>query len=117
VVLLQLEEASEEESSMSINCAVFKSILAMDSYNRGYNPGIQLSGSMIGNAQIRNDPLPVGYESASFFAQAYTWNGETVISYRGTDKGSFFDPGADPQNGYDLAFGGIWDSQTRLAAQ
>ena len=102
---------------MAINDAVFRSILAMDSYNRGYDAGIRLEGSQVGNATIRTDALPADSQSVSFFAQAYTWNGETVISYRGTDEGSFFDPGADPQNGYDLAFGGIWDNQTRLAAQ
>ena len=77
---------------MAISEDLFLAILAMDSYNRGYNAGLNLavfgvSGTQIGNAEIRTDELPLGYEAASFFAQAYSWNGRTVISYRGTRKG------------------------------
>jgi hypothetical protein len=64
---------------MTINPDIFRSILALDSYNRGYNSGINLaSNTQIGTATIRNDPLPNGYQTASFFAQSYTWNGVTV---------------------------------------
>ena len=31
-------------------------------------------------------PFDRGITGFSFFAQAYTWNGKTVISYRGTDN-------------------------------
>lgn len=69
---------------MTINDSVFRAILAMDSYNRGYLPGIVLSGNQLGTATLRTDiGLPTGSQAASFFAQAYTWNGHTVISYRG----------------------------------
>ncbi len=75
-----------------MNRDVFLSILAMDAYQRGYSPGIsQMQGSAIGTAVIRRDSSvlirdgerldqPVG-----FYAVSYDWNGETVISYRGTD--------------------------------
>jgi len=71
---------------MAISNDLFMAILAMDAYNRGYNAGINLDPTVlqIGNATIRTDDLPVGSQAASFFAQAYTWNGQTVISYRGT---------------------------------
>ena len=35
----------------------------------------------------------LGSFSQGFFAQAYTWNGQTVISYRGTDSGADFTRG------------------------
>lgn len=72
-----------------MNRDVFRSILAMDSYNRGYGAnlgGFTESGSL-GNATIR--PFQVGeqtnWQSTGFYAIAYNWGGETVISYRGTD--------------------------------
>lgn len=78
---------------MSISSDLFLAILAMDSYNRGYNAGLGdpvtgLTGTQIGTATRRTDiDLPAGSEAASFFAQAYTLgSGQTVISYRGTAK-------------------------------
>ncbi|WNM62097.1 calcium-binding protein [Candidatus Nitrospira neomarina] len=72
---------------MAISSELMYAILAMDSYNRGYNPGILLSGSNIGTATIGSDELlPAGSQEAGFYAVAYKWNGETVISYRGTDE-------------------------------
>jgi hypothetical protein len=77
------------------------SILAMDAYNRGYDPGITgLSDDVrtkMGNATIvaRSSSLPGGDEvSAGFYALSYTWNGQTVISYRGTDDITGIGPGA-----------------------
>jgi hypothetical protein len=70
---------------MSISNDLFMAILAMDSYNRGYDPGISISGTSIGNATLRlqSDVQANSAErAAGFFAQSYTWNGTTVISYR-----------------------------------
>ncbi len=73
------------------NADLFRAILAMDAYNRGYNAGIKspgaaadqgLLGSQLGLATIGIARADV---NASFFAQAYTLGGKTVISYRGTD--------------------------------
>ncbi|MCA9499900.1 MAG: hypothetical protein KC588_11960 [Nitrospira sp.] len=57
--------------------------LAMDAYNRGYNPGIVLGGSNIGTATIGSDELlPAGSQAAGFYAVAYTWNGEMIMASR-----------------------------------
>ena len=84
-----------EEMSEKLSLA----ILAMDAYNRGYNAGIGnnsvglgVSGA-IGNATIGATSLNLGQtggvrndQAASFFAISYNWNGQTIISYRGTDR-------------------------------
>jgi hypothetical protein len=86
---------------MTISRDLFLSILSMDAYNRGYNPGIAGLGDtgQIGNATIlsRNaigvtDTEYLAWQEASFYAAAYTINsgvtgiaaGTTVMSYRGT---------------------------------
>ncbi|MFY8040605.1 MAG: hypothetical protein ACOVN4_13210, partial [Bosea sp. (in: a-proteobacteria)] len=79
------------------NADLFRAILAMDAYNRGYNAGIKspnagpdqgLTGTMIGLASVgtaSSSALNSPERNASFFAQAYSLGGKTVISYRGTD--------------------------------
>ncbi len=96
---------------MTISSDLFMAILAMDAYNRGYNEGLIVPGTQIGLASLGQNSLILTNiladgtvvrldQPASFFAQAYTWNGQTVISYRGTDQ-----PGLDIANGYGLATG------------
>ena len=82
-----------------MNREVFLSLLALDSYNRGYgqsvllNAGDSTSGQgeadrLIGTARIsRQSDVEVGTPgvSAGFYAIAYEWNGETIISFRGTN--------------------------------
>lgn len=82
-----------------MNREVFLSLLALDSYNRGYgqnvglvdgdgSSGINELGRRIGNAQIVAqsdvDPDTSGV-AAGFYGIAYNWEGQTVISYRGTN--------------------------------
>lgn len=78
---------------------VFLSLLALDSYNRGYgaNIGGLAEDGMIGNASIREfQPREQdGWQAAGFYAIAYDWNGQTIISYRGTDEPSPFLPASD----------------------
>lgn len=62
-------------------------ILAMDSYNQGYNKGLDHGALQIGEATV--NALPSGYDdsdwqTAGFYAFAYNYDGGTVISYRGT---------------------------------
>jgi hypothetical protein len=76
------------------NPDLMRAILAMDAYNRGYNAGVKspnaplnegLTGTQIGLATIGLRKGDLEAQAASFFAQAYTLGGQTVISYRGTD--------------------------------
>lgn len=83
---------------MAISNDIFKAILALDAYNRGYHAGIGdlqtgLAGTQIGNATlVLNSSALVDAngnrldQASSFYAQSYTWNGGTIISYRGTDN-------------------------------
>lgn len=74
-----------------MNRDLFLSILAMDSYNRGYNARLNdlkiVPGqTQLGLATILDDKGNLAARNASFYAVAYSWNGEIVISYRGTDS-------------------------------
>jgi len=78
---------------MTISDELFKAILSMDSYNRGYEAGINfgtnsdINGVKLGNATILKTKGDAEAKDAGFYAIAYKLaNGETVISYRGTDE-------------------------------
>ncbi|MCA9462544.1 MAG: hypothetical protein KC590_10470 [Nitrospira sp.] len=119
---------------MPISSELMYAILAMDSYNRGYNPGITLTGTQVGNATIGvdsavlntelntdpNDPNRID-QTAGFYAVAYQWNDDSIISYRGTDNpGLWADDisgGSDVWNGYGLGVGSPYAEQGRLAAE
>lgn len=80
---------------------LFRAILALDVYHRGYNAGLsglsESPGTRIGNATIGKsslDEVAIGlagtnqtHESIGFYALEYDWNGQTVVAYRGTDSG------------------------------
>ncbi|WP_428541755.1 hypothetical protein [Profundibacter sp.] len=87
---------------MTISKDLFLAILSMDSYNRGYGTGIELSDAVdtkIGAAKIGkriqdvSDTFGSEAQAAGFYAIAYDVDGsgpsglagKTVISYRGTD--------------------------------
>lgn len=73
---------------MSTSAELMYAILAMDAYNRGYNPGMVLTGSQIGSATISTDSTenfrdpnadpeaPTPDQAAGFYAVAYEWKGE-----------------------------------------
>lgn len=86
-----------------MNSNIFKAILSMDSYNRGYNAGIDLRardangnvisddsiGQYIGSALVTKESDIAQNSSgveAGFYGIAYSYNNETIISYRGTDQ-------------------------------
>ncbi len=98
---------------MTISRELFLSILAMDSYNRGYGAGVAGSsnavGTLIGTAHIarRTEDGDILAQQAGFYGIAYDWNGETVISFRGTDNFSAnpTQGGSDVLNGWVAALG------------
>jgi hypothetical protein len=93
---------------MPISTNLMTAILSMDAYNRGYGEGILGlggSGSQIGNATMLNVALPNGSTAAGFYASAYSWNGKTIISYRGTNADSIEAAAADIENGWITGLG------------
>ena len=97
-----------------MNSVVMNAILSMDSYNRGYNAGIRfgndsdLSEAIINTTKIGNATI-IGHSdvelnsnerNASFYAIAYQYNGQNIISFRGTDQLN-----TDRLNGYDIGLG------------
>ena len=96
---------------MAISPDLFLAILAMDSYNRGYNAGLNITGNQIGTANLGIADNSTQAQAVSFFAQAYTLaNGQKVISYRGTDSFS-----GDLATGYGLALGAPYGPQATMA--
>jgi hypothetical protein len=91
---------------------VFLAILALDSYNRGYSVGIDVSGNDIGHATIGSQDSSKEQRDAGFYAQSYDWAGTTVISYRGTTFSGLPD-GADVFNGWSLGLGAFAPSARR----
>ncbi|WP_417415420.1 hypothetical protein [Hoeflea sp.] len=105
---------------MPISQDLFMAILAMDSYNRGYDAGIGdgqnvvncvdedglgAEGSQIGNAVVSQQDISEAAKAAGFYAVAYQWNGETIISYRGTDNPNPLAAGSDFWSGWTLGAG------------
>ena len=109
-----------------MNRDVFLSILTMDSYNRGYGQGVLLKsgdssagtqeiGRKLGNATIVAQNITGAAQSAGFYAIAYEWNGERVISFRGTDFGAVTTAAQDVLNGWSMFTGFGTNSQASLA--
>lgn len=109
---------------MAIDDNLFLAILSLDSYNRGYNEGIEGLGaagaesSLIGNAKFYLQSDIEGNTAgvnAGFYAAAYDWNGQKVISYRGTDSAIELSSAADIWSGWILGAGFPGASQAGLA--
>lgn len=99
-----------------MNLDLFTAIVAMDSYNRGYGSAVDFGtnsdaqGTRIGNATVFWNKGDSVAQAAGFYAIAYTYNGGTVIAYRGTDKVAGLD--GDLLNGWVLG-GGLLGRSTR----
>ena len=105
---------------------LYRAIMAMDAYNRGYAPGLKFGTSnefysldtpgqvQIGNATIIRTNGQTDARSEGFYALAYDLKDaqgvtiERIISYRGTDYlngDTGLGIGADWSNGYGIGFG------------
>ncbi|MCP5009796.1 MAG: hypothetical protein GY942_07455 [Aestuariibacter sp.] len=108
---------------MTISNDIMYAILAMDSYDRGYGEGIAGLGgvgSTIGIAQLtkQSDTAEdTAGVTASFYAAAYSYNSETVISYRGTNSAPFSELSKDALYGWGVGVGSAEETQGVLAAQ
>ena len=68
-----------------MNRDVFLSILAMDSYHRVPTSGFKVEGNVGDAVFVRANDRSPGSDLSGFFATAYRWNGEKIISYAGTN--------------------------------
>ena len=98
---------------------LFRAVLALDVYHRGYNSGLNLGETgQIGDATIGRSSgyeengqvgAPIGnidHETIGFFAQEYTLSdGTKIIGYRGTDDEFSVGGNGDVLNGYGIAVG------------
>lgn len=116
---------------MTISKELMLAILSMDAYNQGYGKGLNHGKTQIGSAKIKDDSLILNDDpndpdridqDAGFYAVSYTMgSGETVISYRGTDKNIsipfWSDTGSDLWNGYGTFLGDPTSYHGKLAAE
>lgn len=107
---------------MTVSKDLMLALLSMDSYNRGYGAGMELTGAALGNATILNVPIPSGSQAVGFYASAYTLtaavgtlaSGSKIISYRGTNTDSLGTAASDVFNGW-VTGAGIAYTQAQLA--
>ena len=106
-------------SSSTVLTPLFAAILAMDAYNRGYGQGVfglsDAATTAIGNATITLSDGGSAAQAIGFYALAYSWNGTTVISFRGTDNSLITESDNDILNGW-LGGAGILTTQAVEAA-
>ncbi len=108
-----------------MNRSLLNAVLSLDAYNRGYEPAIKnlssAPGTLIGNVSIISEDRSEAAQNAGFYAIAYQFGSEKIISYRGTDRNISLpwsgDPGSDFLNGYGLALGSPYGLQAGLAVE
>ena len=109
---------------MAISDLLFKAILSMDAYNRGYQPKLIGFNGGIGSATFLKesdvDPGTSGV-TAGFYAVAYQVGTSKVIAYRGTDDLVAWPwddkNGSDIWNGWGVGAGSPHGKQAALAFQ
>jgi len=102
---------------------LFKAILSMDSYNKGYNEGIRyvegsaVVGTYLGVAKIvQQSDIQTGTSgvNAGFYALAYQLpDGAVTIAYRGTDQGVVPYKSIDVRDAYGVGAGYADTPQSR----
>ncbi len=105
-----------------MNDKLMHAILSMDAYNRGYGANLNLTTSTLGTASIIKDSFVLKNPDGSradqpvgFYAIAYNYKGQPVISYRGTDDVLGSD--SDITNGWVLGGGDQNATQGNMAIQ
>src|SRR5690349_9786681 len=92
---------------------LYRAILAMDAYNRGYDAGIVIDGNGLGTITVGTAKGDQAARDVSFFAQAYTLaGGQVIISIRGTDNKLL-----DIATGYGVGLGSPLGSQAQMAVE
>ena len=98
---------------MPVSPTLMQAILAMDSYNQGYDSGLEHGETQIGSATVSKKLSDFNMETeaqaAGFYAITYNWGDKTVISYRGTDGAN------DIWQGWTTGAGFNGSSQAQLA--
>ena len=116
---------------MTLSSDLFKAILSMDAYNRGYDASIALTGDSLGNAQIATMVNDLGETVAldssildnsdqgiGFYALSYVYDGDIVIAYRGTDYPEDDTiPPKDIFHGWSLGAGNLESEQAQMAVE
>jgi hypothetical protein len=108
-----------------VNSKLLNAILAMDSYNRGYNEGLLLGTTFtgitqIGNATVFLQDVDASAQDSGFYAIAYkyvdpiTSQTQVIIAYRGTDE-DITPTAKDVVHGYPVGIGIPDTSQSELA--
>lgn len=119
-----------------MNSILLNAILSMDSYNRGYNSGIDFSikdqngnitnasdtaGTKIGEVTVYRNLGNIAAQNIGFYGIAYELSGgEIIISYRGTDDvDGFPNPltDMDVQHGWTLGAGLTSSQQGQMAIE
>ncbi len=115
---------------------LYKAILAMDAYNRGYGAAIKFGtapdnsdsvvydATAVGRAVVYDDMGDAAAKGEGFYGIAYQFKDsagnvtETVISYRGTDTlvGNGYNGGSDFNNGFAIGSGDPYSSSQGLLA-
>lgn len=111
-------------------------ILSMYAYNRGYGAGLSdnfnpINGAdqdglgengPIGTAQlISRESLGIGetqyqqWKDAGFYAVSYSWNGQTIVAFRGTDNRDISNSASDIYNTWPMGGGDYSVIQGQLA--
>lgn len=90
------------------NLVLMSAVLSMNAYDEDQNYALKqiynaINGKNIGNALIVG--VPDYNQNTLFGAVEYSWNGQSIIAYRGTVSASFATVWTEAENGYGVGAG------------
>jgi hypothetical protein len=105
--------------------SLLNAVLSLDAYNRSYEPATKnlssAPGTLIRSVSIISEDSSEAAQNAGFYAIAYQFGSEKIISYRGTDRNLSLSwsgaPGSNFINGYSLALGSPYGLQPGFAVE